>query len=53
VPEWNGCWPGFSGHSQTARCTSAEIDRQERKGVKPSDHAPVIASFYDERTGKA
>ncbi len=26
-----------------ARCTSAEIDRQERKGEKPSDHAPVIA----------
>jgi len=28
-----------------ARCTSTEIDRQERKGAKPSDHAPVIAVF--------
>jgi len=27
------------------RCTSAEIDRQERKGEKPSDHAPVMATF--------
>jgi exodeoxyribonuclease-3 len=26
-------------------CNSAEIDRQERKGAKPSDHAPVIAVF--------
>jgi exodeoxyribonuclease-3 len=30
-----------------ARCASAEIDRQERKGAKPSDHAPVIAVFDD------
>jgi exodeoxyribonuclease-3 len=27
------------------RCTSAEIDRDERKGKKPSDHAPVVATF--------
>lgn len=27
------------------RCVRAEIDRQERKGPKPSDHAPVIAVF--------
>lgn len=27
------------------RCTAAEIDRQERKGEKPSDHAPVMATF--------
>ena len=26
-------------------CTGAAIDRQERKGKKPSDHAPVIAEF--------
>jgi len=26
-------------------CTDAEIDRQERKGLKPSDHAPVLAHF--------
>jgi alpha-galactosidase len=29
---------------------SAEIDRQERKGTKPSDHALVIAVFDDELT---
>lgn len=28
-----------------ARSTSAEVDRQERKGEKPSDHAPVVAMF--------
>jgi exodeoxyribonuclease-3 len=27
------------------RCTAVEIDRAERKGEKPSDHAPVIATF--------
>lgn len=27
------------------RCTAVEIDREERKGEKPSDHAPVIATF--------
>ncbi len=27
------------------RCTSAEIDREQRKGPKPSDHAPVMAEF--------
>ncbi len=26
-------------------CTHAQIDRDERKGEKPSDHAPVIAEF--------
>ena len=26
-------------------CTGAEINRDERKGIKPSDHAPVIAEF--------
>jgi exodeoxyribonuclease-3 len=28
-----------------ARCTAVEIDRQERKGPKPSDHAPVVATL--------
>jgi exodeoxyribonuclease-3 len=28
-----------------ARCLAVEIDRDERKGDKPSDHAPVIATF--------
>jgi exodeoxyribonuclease-3 len=28
-----------------ARCSGASIDRNERKGKLPSDHAPVIAEF--------
>jgi exodeoxyribonuclease-3 len=35
----------FATSPLAARCPSAEIDRQERKGPKPSDHAPVIAVF--------
>jgi exodeoxyribonuclease-3 len=31
--------------SLAARCTRAWIDRDERKGDKPSDHAPVVAEF--------
>ena len=27
------------------RCTGARVDRDERKGKKPSDHAPVVAEF--------
>lgn len=27
------------------RCIGAEVDRDERKGEKPSDHAPVLARF--------
>jgi len=27
------------------RCTAIEVDRDERKGAKPSDHVPVIAHF--------
>jgi len=30
-----------------ARCLSVEIDRDERKGKKPSDHAPVVATLAD------
>ncbi len=30
-----------------ARCTGCRIDRNARKGVKPSDHAPVIADIGD------
>jgi exodeoxyribonuclease-3 len=26
-------------------CTAAYVDRDERKGKKPSDHAPVLAEF--------
>ena len=35
----------FATESLARRCTGAEIDRDERKGQKPSDHAPVIAMF--------
>jgi exodeoxyribonuclease-3 len=35
----------FATDPMAKRCTSAEIDREERKGLKPSDHAPVIATF--------
>lgn len=31
--------------SLAARCVSATIDREARKGKEPSDHAPVIAEF--------
>ena len=37
----------FATRSLATHCTSAEIDRQERKGEKPSDHTPVIAVFND------
>ena len=40
----------FATQPLACRCTSAEIDRQERKGEKPSDHAPVIAMFDEEPT---
>jgi len=33
--------------AMATRCAAAEIDRDERKGSKPSDHAPVIAVFDD------
>jgi exodeoxyribonuclease III len=37
----------FATAPMTQRCRSAEIDRDERKGAKPSDHAPVVAVFDD------
>ncbi len=37
----------FATESLSKKLVSAEIDRQERKGKKPSDHAPVVAVFYD------
>ncbi len=30
-----------------ARCVAVEIDRDERKGEKPSDHVPVVATLED------
>ncbi len=41
----------FATRTLACRCTSAEIDRQERKGEKPSDHAPVIAEFNEQGKG--
>jgi exodeoxyribonuclease-3 len=40
----------FASRPLAARCVSASIDRQERKGKQPSDHAPVLAVF--ERWGQ-
>ena len=37
----------FATEPLADRCTAAEIDRQERKGEKPSDHAPVLAIFTE------
>lgn len=34
----------------SARCLSVEVDRDFRKGPKPSDHAPVIATFAPRET---
>jgi len=31
--------------SLAARCIAVDVDRDERKGDKPSDHAPVVATF--------
>jgi exodeoxyribonuclease-3 len=28
-----------------SRCASVSVDREERKGKLPSDHAPVVAVF--------
>ena len=35
----------FATEPVASRCTRAEIERDERKGEKPSDHAPVVATF--------
>lgn len=35
----------FATRPLTGRCTAAGVDRQERKGEKPSDHAPAVAEF--------
>jgi exodeoxyribonuclease-3 len=29
------------------RLVKVEVDREERKGKQPSDHAPVVAEFND------
>ncbi len=35
----------FATRALAGHCKAAAIDRAERKGPKPSDHAPVIAEF--------
>lgn len=35
----------FTTTSLGERCTAASIDRNERKGKQPSDHAPVVLEF--------
>lgn len=35
----------YATASIARRCSSARVDRDERKGQKPSDHAPVIAEI--------
>lgn len=35
----------YATKSLAKACTDARIDRDERKGKQPSDHAPVIADF--------
>jgi DNA polymerase-1 len=42
----------FVTTSLAARCKGASIDRDERGGDKPSDHAPVLAWFDQEPSGE-
>lgn len=35
----------FASESLARDCTESRVDRDERKGEKPSDHAPLIAVF--------
>jgi exodeoxyribonuclease III len=35
----------WASESLAARCTSASIDREARKGKQPSDHAPVVVEI--------
>jgi exodeoxyribonuclease III len=37
----------FATEPLAQRCTWAEVDREQRKGEKPSDHAPVVTEFAD------
>ena len=37
----------FTTEPLAKRSTAAEVDREQRKGDKPSDHAPVIAVFEE------
>ena len=35
----------LASRTLAATCSEVVVDRDERKGDKPSDHAPVVASF--------
>ncbi|MCA9293750.1 MAG: exodeoxyribonuclease III [Phycisphaerales bacterium] len=35
----------FATESLAAKCSGAHVERDERKGKLPSDHAPVVATF--------
>jgi exodeoxyribonuclease III len=35
----------FASKTLAASCTEVRVDRDERKGAQPSDHAPVVATF--------
>ena len=35
----------FASNSMAAACRQVSVDRDERKGAQPSDHAPLIAVF--------
>jgi len=35
----------FASKSLAATCTEVRVDRDERKGAQPSDHAPLVAVF--------
>jgi exodeoxyribonuclease III len=35
----------YASPALAERCTGAIVDHEERKGIAPSDHAPVIAEF--------
>ena len=37
----------FATEPLARRCDGCWIDRDARKGQKPSDHAPVVATFSD------
>lgn len=41
----------FANAPAARLCTAASIDREERKGSQPSDHAPVIAEFSAPSSG--
>lgn len=38
-------------HSLAKRCSAAWIDREQRKGPQPSDHAPVVADIDGDAVG--